>query len=144
MYNRLRFENRLLGEPIGYTLGYGTLHLEHLYDSISQYLRSINNFKDGGFGSGPKVRWQNIANALTALQLPGTLLNHGVQREVFLFRFVSDLENAMAGNGFGEPLHLPAATYAEYWKTRWALPRAKRFPDWNKANDLETLRTALI
>jgi hypothetical protein len=144
MYNRLRYQGRLLAEPIGYTLGYGTLHLEHLYDDISKYLRSTGNFKDGGFGAGPKIRWQNIANALSGLGLSGSLLKHGVQREVFLFRFVSDLEGGMAGKSFGEPIKLPADTFSDYWKERWALPRAARFPTWNQGHDLQILCNALL
>lgn len=144
MYNRLRYQNRLLAEPIGYTQGFGTLHLEHLYSSICDFLRSSNAYKDGGFGNGPKIRWQNISNALAALKLPGSLLKHGVRREVFLFRLVDDLEGGMAGGNFGNPIPLTVEEYSQYWKERWACPRATRFPHWNSGNDLETLQRALI
>lgn len=143
MYNRVRYGNRLLAEPIGYTLGYGTLHFEHLYTSICDFLKSSNAFKSGGFGNGPKVRWQNIANALTALDLPNSLLKHGVRREVFMFRFVENLENGMAGGSFGNPIHLSTEDYSQYWRERWALPRATRFPLWDQENDIEKLRTFL-
>lgn len=144
MYNRVRYKNRLLAEPIGYTLGYGTLHLEHLYTSICDFLKSSESHKVGGFGNGPKVRWQNIANALTALNLPSTLLKHGVRREVFMFRFVENLENGMAGGNFGNPIPLSVDEYSQYWKERWAWPRATRFPDWNTENDIEKLQSSLF
>lgn len=143
MYNRVHYKSRLLAEPIGYTLGYGTLHLEHLYNSICDYLRISESFKSGGFGNGPKVRWQNIANVLSALDLPSTLLKHGVRREVFMFRFVDNLENGMAGGSFGNPLHLSADDYSQYWKERWAIPRAIRNPLWNQENDVEKLKNSL-
>lgn len=144
MYNRLRYGDRMLAEPIGYTLGYGTLHLEHLYGEIRRYLEMKDAYNHGGFGAGPKVRWQNITNALTLLGLPGSLLQHGVKREVFLFRLVDDLEVGMAGGGFGKPLRLTPKDFGAYWRERWAVPRAERFPDWNQGNDVDLIRQTLL
>lgn len=143
-YNRLKYKDRLLAEPIGYTLGYGTLHLEHLYSRMCDFLVTRGAFKHGGYGAGPKIRWQNITNALLALQLPSSLLRHGVQREVFLFRFVEDLKGGMAGGSFGNPLVLPEVDFAEYWKERWAVPRAERFPHWNADDSVEILHNKLL
>ncbi len=144
MYNRLRYNDRLLAEPIGYTSGFGTLHLEHLYGLICDFLRANKTYKDGGYGNGPKIRWQNISNALKELNLSGTLLKHGLRREVFLFRLVENLEDGMAGGSFGKPIALTADEYSAYWKTRWALPRATRFPEWNTHNDIDTIQRALM
>lgn len=144
MYNRVRYKDRLLAEPIGYTRGFGTLHLEHLYDDICDFLKISENYKVGGFGNGPKIRWQNIANALQTLDLSAQLLNHGVQREVFLFRFVNDLEGGMAGGNFGNPISLSVKDYSQFWKDRWALPRAARYPNWNNEDDCEKLKSTLI
>lgn len=148
MYNRLRYRDRMLAEPIGYTLGYGTLHLEHLYGEIRRYLEMKSAYKHGGFGSGPKVRWQNITNALNLLGLPGALLQHGVKREVFLFRLVDDLETGMAGGDFGRPVRLTSKDFGDYWRERWAAPRAERFPAWNQGDDLtligQTLRQLTV
>jgi hypothetical protein len=143
MYNRLRYGERTLAEPIGYTSGYGTLHLEHLYGEIRRYLEMKGAYNQGGFGAGPKVRWQNITNALTLLGLPGSLLQHGVKREVFLFRLVDDLETGMAGGGFGKPLRLTPKDFGTFWRDRWAIPRASRFPEWNRGNDVELIRHTL-
>jgi hypothetical protein len=143
MYNRLRYGDRLLAEPIGYTLGYGTLHLEHLYGQIRRYLEMTGSYNPGGFGSGPKVRWQNITNALLKLGLSGSLLQHGVKREVFLFRLVDDLDVGMAGGDFGNPLRLSCADFGQYWRARWAEPRAARMPTWNQGDDIGLLRHTL-
>lgn len=143
IYNRVRYNDRLLAKPIGYTMGYGTLHLEHLYDSICLYLKAKNLYRAGGFGNGPKVRWQNISNALVALGLPSSLLKHGVKREVFLFSFVSDLAGGMSGGSFGYPISLSINDYAEYWKERWALPRASRYPDWKSNDDVQKLQSII-
>lgn len=142
-YNRLKYKDRLLAEPIGYTMGFGTIHLEHLYSELCAYLKMVDGFTKGGFGNGPKVRWQNICRALVRLGLSNTLLQHGVRREVFLYRLVDQLHEGMAGKGFGSPIGLPEADFADYWRERWAVPRAQRFPSWNQGDDVELLRQTL-
>lgn len=143
MYNRLRYGDRLLAEPIGYTLGYGTLHLEHLYSQIRDYLDMTGQYNNGGFGMGPKARWQNICNALTAVGLSNQLLRHGVKREVFMFRLVEDLERGMAGGKFGKPIKLSVRDFSDYWLERWALPRAHRFPEWNQGDERQLIANTL-
>jgi hypothetical protein len=142
-YNRLKYHNRVLAEPIGYTLGYGTMHLEHLYERMCTHLKVVGKFTEGGFGNGPKVRWQNISRTLSDVGLPKSLLRHGVKREVFIYRLVDELAAGMAGEGFGVPFQLSTDRFADYWKDRWAIPRANRFPDWNKGKDTALLATKL-
>lgn len=143
MYNRLRYQHRVLAEPIGYTLGYGMLHLEHLYDQITKFLAAEDALTPNGYGNGPKVRWQNATKALVALDLPRTLLVHGVQRQVFLFPLVERLEDGMAGGTFGQPLRLSVSEYGQFWRERWAQPRAARFPHWNRTDARQLLREKL-
>lgn len=129
-YNRLSYGDRLIAEPIGYTKGYGMLHLEHLYPRMCQFLESHGSLTPNGYGNGPKVRWQNVTKVLQHLNLPLHLLAHGVQREVYLFNLTQDLEGGMGGGSFGEPLRLSVEEFASHWRQRWALPRAKRYPHW--------------
>jgi hypothetical protein len=143
MYNRLRYKDRVLAEPIGYTLGYGTLHLEHLYGDIRSYLEMSEGYNNGGFGTGPKARWQNVANALHKLGLTGELLRHGVKREVFLYSLASNLKDGMAGGSFGKPIQLSTDDYSQYWRERWALPRAERFPHWRDGDARELIAQTL-
>lgn len=143
MYNRLKHKDRLLAEPIGYTLGYGTLHLEHLYTKVRAYLEMTNEYNNGGFGAGPKARWQNLVTTLGKLGLSGTLLRHGVKREVFLYKFVDNLDTGMAGGSFGKDRAMSCGEYSQYWLERWALGRAKRFPDWNKQDAREVIAKTL-
>jgi len=143
IYNRLKYRERFLAQPIGFTQGYGTLHLEHLYSRICEYLRMTNQFKNGGFGNGPKVRWQNITNSLIALGLPQELLRHGVKREVFLFSLVENLAEGMSSGEFGAPLLLSEDEYSSFWKERWALPRAQRYPDWKSIDAIQILQEKL-
>lgn len=142
-YNRLKYKERLLAESIGYTRGYGMLHLEHTYEQACEYLQMIGKYTDAGYGNGPKVRWQNMTKALLGVGLPSSMLRHGVLREVFLYRFVEDFDKGMAGGTFGAPLNLSESDFATYWRERWAMPRAERFPSWNLGDEHTTIVRAL-
>jgi hypothetical protein len=142
-YNRLKYKDRLLAQSLGYTKGYGTLHLEHVYEQVCEYLRMVDLYTEGGYGSGPKVRWQNITRALIHLGLPRTLLRHGILREVFLYRFVEDFDKGMQGEQFGKALSLSDADFGKYWRERWAVPRAARYPDWNTGDEPALIRQVL-
>lgn len=138
IYNRLKFYDRVLAEPIGFTKGCGTIHLEKHYSDVQRMLLSeLGDFVSGGYGNGPKIRWQNFTRALSILGLPQTYFEHGLQREVFLLRFVNDLEIGMSGGKFGSHLNMTIDEYADFWKTRWALPRSERTGSW-KEFDSET------
>lgn len=131
IYNRLKFKDRLLAEPIGYTKGFGTIHLENVYPEILRLLRAEQpDFVSGGFGTGPKIRWQHYARAFTLLGLPSSYFEHGLQREVYLFRFVEDLDKGMSGEVCGNHINLSVCEYSDFWKERWAIPRSKRTEDW--------------
>lgn len=130
IYNRLRYQDRTLARPLGYTKGYGLLHLEHLYGRMCDLLRSQGQLTPNGYGNGPKVRWQNVTKALMLLGLPMDMLAHGVRREVFLFDLVNDLASGMAGGSFGVPKALSVEDFSAHWRARWALPRAERYPHW--------------
>lgn len=138
IYNRLKYKNRVLAEPIGFTKGFGTIHLEKYYSDVQRLLLSENGeYVSGGYGNGPKIRWQNFVRALPILGLPSSYLEHGLQREVYLFRFINDLEIGMAGGNFGSHINLSVNEYANYWKERWAIPRSRRNESW-KDFDSET------
>ena len=139
-YNRLRYGSRLLAEPIGYTKGFGMLHLEHLYERMCDLLVAHGQLTPNGYGNGPKVRWQNVTKALMMLGLPLDLLAHGVQREVYLFNLVSDLRSGMEGGSFGAPQRMTVDEYSDYWKERWAVPRAHRYPEWRTIDAANLVR----
>jgi Domain of unknown function (DUF4338) len=143
IYNRLNYSGRTLFEAIGYTKGYGTLHLEVLYPRIREWLKSRGEYTSGGFGHGPKVRWQNIQNALLALGLKGKLLEHGLKREVFLIRHVSNLVEAVNTGATPVSCSIDGAAFSEFWKERWALPRAESQTGWRDIDSVETLRSGI-
>lgn len=143
-YNRLSYKGRLLAEQIGETKGYGLLHLEHLYSEIETFLKRRGISTRGGFGNGPKVRWQNVTRVLHLLGLPNTLLAHGLKRPVYLFSFVEELAAGMAGGSFGRTLPLKEDDFADYWLERWAVPRAYRCPEWSAIDGQSLLRQRIV
>lgn len=133
LYNRLSYNGIKIAESIGFTEGYGTFHLMELYPLFRQFLENRGISTRGGFGTGPRRKWQTITRALEQSGLPPSLLHHGVKREVFLFRLVDNLEAYMEGRDT-EPAYrnLPFPELAAWWRERWLLPRAKRTDEWRK------------
>lgn len=148
IYNRLKFNNRLIAEPIGYTQGYGNIHLEVVYPEIVELLTAEDKLHNGGFGKGPKSRWQNLTRAMSILGLNQTYFRHGLKREVFLFRLVENLEGYIAENEESDKkptsLALNSSSYAEFWKQRWAMPRSIRKPEWQNLSTNDYFEQALL
>ncbi|MGQ9627649.1 MAG: Druantia anti-phage system protein DruA [Anaerolineae bacterium] len=144
IYNRLRYKGQLIAEPIGYTQGYGSFHLAELYPLFRQFLEAQNISTRGGFGTGPRIKWQTMVRALERLDFSADLLRHGVQREAFLFPLVNNLKAYMEGQT-DEPdyLDLPFADLFEHWRERWLLGRAERVDGW-RAWGREQIRELLI
>jgi hypothetical protein len=147
IYNRLRYNGLQIAEPIGYTEGYGIFHLLELYPLLRAFLESQGISTRGGFGTGPRRKWQILVMALERLGFSGNLLRHGIQREVFLFRLVDNLEDYMEGRT-AEPKYrdLPFSDLVEWWKERWLLPRTKRIDGWRawRKEDIHKLLTQQI
>lgn len=133
LYNRLTYNGTVIAESLGYTEGYGTFHLMELYPLFREFLESQGISTRGGFGTGPRRKWQTMVRALDRLVLPSDLLRHGVKREVFLFRLVNNLEAYMEGRD-AEPVYrnLPFSELVAWWRERWLLPRAERVNGWQE------------
>lgn len=143
IYNRLRFGDHLLAKPLGYTLGFGTLHLESLYPEMVAWLKATGRHVPAGFGNGPKVRWQNIMRTLIDLKIPHEYLEHGIRREVFLFELVDNLLEVCQSGATAATSNFDDAAWADFWKQRWCLPRAARDPQWFEFDATQQLRRAL-
>lgn len=130
IYNRLRFHDWLLAKPIGYTKGFGTVHLEHLYPLMADWLKSCGQHVPAGFGRGPKVRWQNIMRALLGLGVPRMYLAHGIRRQVFLIELVRNLDQVCNDSAIASPIDFDDDAWTAYWQERWCGPRAARDPEW--------------
>ena len=86
IYNRLRFDGRLLYESVGFTRGAGEFHFSNgLYRPISDYAERYcePTAKAKQWGTGFRNRREVIKKVLTKVGISTEWLYHGVQREVF-------------------------------------------------------------
>ena len=133
IYNRLRLGDRLAAEALGYTGGWGSTHLEGFYKELCQVL--VENGRqiipEYGASTGSVATIKNMERALRIIGLPRLLTRHGMRRQIFLFRLVSNLEALIAGTEASPKyIDMPFADIAAYWKQRWLLGRAERVDTW--------------
>jgi hypothetical protein len=131
IYNRLRYNNTVEFQSLGYTEGYGAFHLERLYPKFREFLEAQDISTKGGFGKGPRIKWQTMVRALEKIGFDSGLLHHGVKREVFLIPLIHNLKSYM--NGTEETPHYIDASFDElvnYWRDRWFIPRSARIDGW--------------
>jgi hypothetical protein len=133
LYNRLKYRDVTIAESLGYTEGYGTFHLMELYPLFREFLESQGISTYGGFGTGPRRKWQTMVRALERLGFSAEFLRHGIKREVFLFRLIDNLEAYMERRDT-TPVYrnLPFSDLVAWWRERWLLPRVERVHEWKE------------
>lgn len=143
IYNRLKVGDRVLAKSLGYTKGYGTIHLEQLYPELAGWLKDTGRHVPAGFGNGPKVRWQNIMRALIDLGISRDYLSHGIKREVFIFELVHNLKAVCSNNETPDIAIFSDKKWIEFWKERWALPRSIRDSRWKSVDSYQIIKDSL-
>lgn len=143
IYNRLRDGNRLLAKSLGYTKGYGTIHLEELYPKLTGWLKDTGRHVPAGFGNGPKVRWQNIMRALLDLGISRDYLSHGIKREVFIFELVHNIQSVCSNNETPNIANFDDEEWLKFWKERWAIPRSERDSTWKSIDSYQIIKNSL-
>lgn len=130
LYSRLKYNGEVVAESLGYTKGSGTFHIpEVLYLEMLKFLAKRGVDTSRGYGHGPSRKLKLISLAFKYLGLP-RFEYHCIRREFYLFPLVKNLKEVIYGNA--EPIWFdrPFDKLALYWKERWAIPRAKRKPNW--------------
>jgi len=145
LYRRLKYNGEPIAISIGYTEGYGAFHLEPLYPLFREYLESQGIRTRGGYGVGPRIKWQTCVRALERLGLSRALLRHTVKREAFLFPLIHNLQDYMEGRT-DEPEYkdLPFADLVAYWRSRWLLPRIARVDGWREWRAERLLESLIV
>ncbi|MCL0050957.1 DUF4338 domain-containing protein [Dehalococcoidia bacterium] len=132
LYNRLKYNGEIVAESLGYTKGSGTFHIpEELYLEILKFLAKKGVDTSRGYGHGPSRKLKLISLAFKFLELT-KFEYHSIQREFYLFPLVKNLKEVIKNKERPMYIDRPFNKLVEYWKKRWALPRAKRKPEWNE------------
>lgn len=146
LYNRLRIPEGVeyLTDaetdrvPTWYTQGYGHFHIpEAMFTDLQDVLvrRDHPYAKGNRFGEGPNWRIRVIRKATEELGIEADVLQHGIRRQVYVVPLATNTREILLGNQ-KRPHYITStpAEIAEYWRTRWAIPRAERFPEWRHWN----------
>jgi hypothetical protein len=131
IYNRLRYHDEMLAESLGYTEGNGSFHLLRLYPKFRDFLEERDISTRGGYGTGPRRKWQTMVRALNKLGFSSDILKHGVKRESFIFPLIHNLTEYMSNPAI-EPnfRNLPFEELVAYWRERWLIGRVERVNGW--------------
>jgi hypothetical protein len=128
IYNRLRFHDRRLYHPVGWTQGSGDFHFANgLYAQMTDYVREniSPSAKKAEWGSGFRNRREVVKKCLSALDLPTRLIYHGVNRQMFVIPLAHNVPEFLRGEHSRLRWHAtPVAQITEFFKNRWLLPRA--------------------
>jgi len=132
LYNRLKYDGEVVAKCLGYTQGSGTFHIpEELYEELLEFLKNQGVDVARGYGHGPSRKLKLISLGLKYLGLP-RFEYHGIKREFYLFPLVKNLRGVIQEGEKPIWIDRPFDKLADYWKERWAIPRAERRPEWNK------------
>ncbi|OIO15472.1 MAG: hypothetical protein AUJ54_12760 [Ignavibacteria bacterium CG1_02_37_35] len=130
-YNRIKYNNELLYQPIGQTKGFGTLHLsEETIQLMIKFLKSKGVEVGHKFGDGPNWAMRVIRSAGDLLGFDSNfLLKHSFKRNIYFIPLSMDFKKFLNGetkqphfNNYGKK------ELVEYWKKRW-LENRKRNVD---------------
>jgi len=134
-YNRLKYENRLLYIPIGYTSGYGTLHIANeTFLAMQQLLSEKGIMITNRFGDGPNWRMRIIRTASDIVGFDSdVLLRHSYKRGIYAIPLTENFRSFLLGKA-DRPIYydLPLETLVKFWKKRWLNMRLKNLDVTNK------------
>ncbi|MBA7511968.1 hypothetical protein ES705_03967 [subsurface metagenome] len=130
LYNRLKYKDELVAKCLGYTQGSGTFHIpKNVYEEILQFLKSKGVNVARGYGNGPSRKLRLIVLGLRYLGI-SSFAYHGIKREFYLFPLVKNLREVIRNKEDAVWYDRPFDELVDYWKKRWAVPRAERIPEW--------------
>jgi hypothetical protein len=130
IYNRVKFRDDLLYHSVGYTRGFGHFQFsEQLFRALLEFLSNDGGVPGYSYGQGPNWRIRTLRVALKRLDLDPELIHHGIRREVFLAPLARKWKEYLCGEVERPSWYrLNLDEMADFFRTRWALPRSERDP----------------
>jgi len=130
VYNRLKYDGRLLYHRAGFTRGSGEFHFTNgLYKAITAFAvkHCIPTAKQESWGTGFRNRREIIKKCLPAVGLSPEWLYHGIEREVFLVPLAGNCNEFLCGKhvrlcGYD----LPVSEIYHHFRERWLIPKSFR------------------
>lgn len=130
IYNRLRYQGRLVMLSVGYTSGWGEFQFSNgaygeLLDFAEKYCEKTA--KHASWGTGFRNRREVVRRVLPHVGLSDNLMKHGISRELFVMPLARNVREFLRGEQ--ERLswfHQPASDLAAFFRDRWLIPRAER------------------
>jgi hypothetical protein len=125
-YNRIKYDDIKLYKLIGYTKGYGTLHLtDETFSAMSELLRENKILISNKFGDGPSWRMRVIRSAADILGFDSDfLLRHSFKRAIYLTPLATNYLEFLKGKEDKlKYYNFSLNELTEYWRNRWYLKR---------------------
>lgn len=121
-YNRLKYGDTLLYQPIGTTAGFGTLHISNqTFESMKELSESHGYSISHKFGDGPNWRMRVIRTACDTMGLDAeVILRHSFQRGLYGVPLAENWREFLLGES-EEPLYrdMPIDELVGFWRRRW-------------------------
>ncbi len=146
LYNRLRipgsveYLTEVETERVSawYTQGYGHFHIpDDMFRELQNVLvRRHHPYATGNrFGDGPNWKIRVIRKAARELRIDAEVLRHGIKRQVYVAPLASNARAYLCGQAkCPRYMNKTITEITDFWRTRWAMPRSQRYPDWLKWN----------
>jgi len=125
-YNRITYNDIKLYELIGYTKGYGSLHLtDETFNAMIELLKEKNILISNRFGDGPSWRMRVVRSVADILGFDSDfLLRHSFKRAIYLTPLASNYLEFLNGNDKKlKYYNFSIKDLSEYWRNRWYLKR---------------------
>lgn len=121
-YNRLKYKEAFLYQPIGQTKGFGTLHLsKETINEMVDFLKSKKIVVNHSFGDGPSwvMRVINAAGELLGFD-PDYLLKHSFRRNIYFVPIAKNYKDLLNGTSKKpEYFKYSKNELTKYWRERW-------------------------
>jgi len=143
VYSRFKMNGVDIAKFLGYTKGTGSFHIPNfLYEDLVLYLEKKNLDVQRGYGNGPSRKIRLIYQAMNLLGFKNGI-SHSIKRSVYLFPFAKNINEVINKGEKPKWAKRSQVEVANFWKQRWAIPRAesdKRYLEFSKEKFLlETL-----